>query len=80
MVANTVKKPAKLVGIDKGVMIMELKEKCKLARKYMKMSQEQFGKVIKSNQTEVSFIERGFIPEDKKKIEKIEVIYKWSLE
>ena len=46
----------------------------------MKMSQEQFGKVIKSNQTEVSFIERGFIPEDKKKIEKIEVIYKWSLE
>lgn len=61
---------------------MELKEKCKLARKYMKMSQEQFGfgKVIKSNQTEVSFIERGFIPEDKRKIEKIEVIYKWSLE
>ena len=60
--------------------IMELKEKCKLARKYMKMSQEQFAKVIKSNQTEVSFIERGFIPEDEKKIDKIETIYKWSLE
>ena len=59
---------------------MELKEKCKLARKYMRMTQEQFGKVIKSNQTEVSFIERGFIPEDKRKIDKIETIYEWSLE
>ena len=59
---------------------MELKEKCKLARKYMRMSQAEFGKVIKSNQTEVSFIERGFIPEDNRKIEKIEVIYKWSVE
>ena len=59
---------------------MELKEMCKKARNYMKMSQAEFAKVIKSNQTEVSFIERGFIPEDKRKIEKIEVIYKWSLE
>lgn len=59
---------------------MELKEKCKQARKYMRMSQEEFGKVIKSNQTEVSFIERGFIPEDKRKVEKIEQIYKWSVE
>lgn len=59
---------------------MELKEKCKLARKYMRMSQEEFGKVIKSNQTEVSFIERGFVLEDKRKIEKIEQIYKWSVE
>jgi transcriptional regulator with XRE-family HTH domain len=59
---------------------MELKEKCKIARQYLKMSQEQFAKVIKSNQTEVSFIERGFMPEDNRKIEKIEVIYKWSVE
>ena len=59
---------------------MELKEKCKQARKYMRMSQAEFGKVIKRNQTEVSFIERGFIPEDNRKIEKIEVIYKWSVE
>ena len=46
----------------------------------MRMTQEQFGKVIKSNQTEVSFIERGFIPEDKRKIDEIEVIYGLSLE
>ena len=46
---------------------MELKEKCKIARQYLKMSQEGFAKVIKSNQTEVSFIERGFVPEDEKK-------------
>lgn len=44
------------------------------------MAQAQFGKVIKSNQTEVSFIERGFIPEDKRKVEKIEQIYEWSVE
>ena len=59
---------------------MELKEKCKIARAYLKMSQAQFGKLIKSNQTEVSFIERGFMPEDSRKANKIEQIYKWSLE
>jgi DNA-binding XRE family transcriptional regulator len=59
---------------------MELKEKCKIARNYLKMTQEQFGNFIKSNQTEVSFIERGFIPEDTKKIEKIETIWKWANE
>jgi DNA-binding XRE family transcriptional regulator len=46
----------------------------------MKMSQAEFAKVVKSNQTEISFIERGFIPEDTKKIEKIKTIYKWSVE
>lgn len=59
---------------------MELKEKCQKARAYLRMTQAEFWKVIKSNQTEVSFIERGFIPEDNRKIEKIEVIYKWSVE
>lgn len=59
---------------------MELKEKCQKARAYLRMTQVQFGKVIKSNQTEVSFIERGFIPEDKRKVEKIEQIYEWSVE
>jgi DNA-binding XRE family transcriptional regulator len=59
---------------------MELKEMCKQARKYMKMSQTELAKVVKSNQTEISFIERGFIPEDTKKIEKIKTIYKWSVE
>lgn len=59
---------------------MELKEKCKTARAYVKMSQEQLGRLIKSNQTEVSFIERGFMPEDSRKVNKIEQIYRWSLE
>lgn len=59
---------------------MELKEKCQQARAYLRMTQAQFGKVIKSNQPEVSFIERGFIPEDKRKGEKIEQIYQWSVE
>ena len=58
---------------------MELKEKCQKARAYLRMTQAQFCKVIKSNQTEVSFIERGFIPEDKRKCEKIEQIYQWSV-
>lgn len=57
-----------------------LKEMCKIARNYLKQSQQDFAKVIKSNQTEISFIERGFIPEDKRKIEKIKTIYLWSLE
>ena len=59
---------------------MELKDKAIIARKYLKMTQGEFGKLIKTNQTEISFIERGFIPEDRRKIEKIETIYKWSLE
>jgi DNA-binding XRE family transcriptional regulator len=59
---------------------MELKEMCKQARNYMRMTQKEFGKVVKSNQTEISFIERGFIPEDTNKIEKIKTLYKWSVE
>ena len=50
---------------------MELKEKCKLARKYMRMTQEQFGKVIKSNQTEVSFIERGLFQRTKGRLTRL---------
>lgn len=59
---------------------MELKEMCKRARKNMKLSQMELAKVVKSNQTEISFIERGFIPEDCRKIEKIKTIYEWSME
>ena len=60
--------------------VVKLKEMCKTARKYLQMTQLEFARVIRSNQTEISFIERGFIPEDHRKIEKIEQFYKWSLE
>lgn len=59
---------------------MELKDKCKIAREYLKMTQAEFAQIIKTNQTEISFIERGFIPEDKNKIEKIKTLYNWSNE
>lgn len=55
-----------------------LKEKCKIAREHFKMSQEKFSVIIGTNQTEISFIERGFVPEDKNKVKKIEILYKWS--
>lgn len=45
---------------------MELKEKCKFVRKTLKKSQKKFAEnYLETNQTEVSFIERGFIPKDK---------------
>jgi transcriptional regulator with XRE-family HTH domain len=44
------------------------------------MSQQDFAKIINSNQTEVSFIERGFIPEDAKKIQAIQIIYDLNCE
>lgn len=55
-------------------MNMELKDMCKFARKKRKMLQSAFAKMIHSNQTEISFIERGFIPTDKQKIELIEYL------
>ena len=58
---------------------MELKDKCKFARKELEMSQKHFAVLIQSNQTEVSFIERGFIPEDKSKIKMIDLIYQICL-
>ena len=55
---------------------MTLKEKTKLVREHLQMNQRSFAKIIGSNQTEVSFIERGFIPEDTQKIMAIAVLYK----
>jgi transcriptional regulator with XRE-family HTH domain len=53
-----------------------LKEMCRLARKQMKLSQCEFSKLIETTQPEISYIERGFIPEDPKKILKIKSFYK----
>lgn len=39
------------------------------------ISQRVFAQMIGSNQTEVSFIERGFIPESEAKLEAIRKIY-----
>lgn len=58
-----------------------LKEKCVFVRAKLGISQEKFAKIIGSNQTEISFIERGFIPNDQNKINAIENLYEiWSNE
>lgn len=52
-----------------------LGEMCKNARERMKLTQSQFAVLVGTNQTEISFIERGFIPESKEKIENIIKLY-----
>lgn len=41
---------------------MELKEMCKVVRSSLNITQYQLADMIGTNQTEISFIERGFIP------------------
>lgn len=56
---------------------MELKDKTKKVREFMGLTQKEFGTMfLSSNQTELSFIERGFIPEDKKKVKVVNNMYK----
>lgn len=56
---------------------MELKDKTKIVREVLGLSQKEFGNMfLQTNQTEVSFIERGFIPEDKRKIKIVNSMYK----
>lgn len=43
-----------------------LKDKCYQIRTTLKLSQKEFAKLIDSNQTEISFIERGFVPAPEK--------------
>lgn len=57
-----------------------LNEKAKSARLALGMTQREFAKIIGSNQTEVSFIERGFIPEDTNKVRAIEAFYRLHCE
>ena len=45
-------------------MNISLSNMCKAVWERMKLSQTVLARMIGSNQTEVSFIERGFIPED----------------
>lgn len=46
---------------------MSLADMAKTIRQETGMSQKQLAEMIGSNQTEVSFIERGFIPQDPEK-------------
>lgn len=56
---------------------MELKDKVKKVREFMGLSQQEFSTMfLNSNQTELSFIERGFIPEDKRKVKVVNNMYK----
>lgn len=48
-----------------------LAEICVRIRHRMKISQYKFAELVNTNQTEISFIERGFIPNDADKIERI---------
>lgn len=54
---------------------MDLAEITKQTREAMKLSQSKFARLIQTNQTEISFIERGFIPNDQEKISKIYELY-----
>ena len=54
---------------------MTLVEMCKEVRKRLRISQEKLAALVGTNQTEISFIERGFIPSDIGKIRKIEQLF-----
>ena len=53
-----------------------LAEMCKTARARMRLSQSKFAEIVGTNQTEVSFIERGFVPQDQGKIDAIKKLYR----
>lgn len=53
----------------------ELKNMCKTIRKTLKFSQQKLAEIIDTTQTEISFIEHGFIPPNTKKVEVIKNMY-----
>lgn len=54
---------------------MALSDICKFIRATMKISQYDFADLVGTNQTEISFIERGFIPKDERKVNAIYHLY-----
>lgn len=50
---------------------MELADMCKEVREALAISQRELAMMIGSNQTEISFIERGFTPSDTAKVNAI---------
>jgi transcriptional regulator with XRE-family HTH domain len=63
------------VQAQKGEMAMTLANMAKAIRQETGMSQKQLAEKIGTNQTEVSFIERGFIPLNPEKQIAIENIF-----
>lgn len=55
---------------------MQLAEMCKEIRRAMRISQCKLAEMVGTNQTEISFIERGFIPESKEKVEAIHILFR----
>ena len=53
----------------------ELQIMCKKIRQTLGISQKKLAERLGTTQTEISFIERGFIPPNEEKIEAIESIY-----
>lgn len=54
---------------------MDLSEMCKTVREDYKLSQSRLAELIGSTQTEISFIEKGFIPRDERKIDRLCELY-----
>lgn len=50
---------------------MELKDICKEVRKALSISQKKFGEIVGCSQTEISFIEGGFVPPNEEKVKNI---------
>ncbi len=48
-----------------------LAEMCREARSFLGLTQTEFAEFVGTNQTEISFIERGFIPMSQEKIKNI---------
>lgn len=54
---------------------MELQEMCKTIRRKAGFSQKKLAGLIGTTQTEISFIERGFIPPHEERVKIIEKMY-----
>lgn len=54
---------------------MELKDMCKEVRKALSITQKEFGRIIGCSQTEIGFIEGGFIPPNQDKVKNIVKFY-----
>lgn len=53
---------------------MKLSEICKAIRTKKHWSQYELADAVGTNQTEISFIERGFVPDDQNKVSRIMVL------
>lgn len=54
---------------------MKLQDYCKQGRLTLGMTQREYARLVGTNQTEISYIERGFIPESNRKKKQIIKIY-----